>query len=78
MKFVPNGFWKLIFKIKRWRYKKKLRRLKLRRTFLLKWFFNYIEQIRFKIEAKEDWKQGTIQDFEKTKDNDKGINEPGY
>jgi ubiquinone/menaquinone biosynthesis C-methylase UbiE len=21
--FVPNGFWKLIFKIKRWRYKKK-------------------------------------------------------
>jgi len=76
--FVPNGFWKLIFKIKRWRYKKKLRRLKLRSTFLLKWFFNYIEPIGFKIKAKEDWKHGTIQALELIKDEDKGINEPGY
>ncbi|GAH31871.1 unnamed protein product, partial [marine sediment metagenome] len=76
--FVPNGFWKLIFKIKRWRYKKKLRRLKLRSTFLLKWFFNYIEPIGFKINAKKDWKHGTIQALELKKDGDKGINGPGY
>ena len=76
--FVPDGFWKLIFKIKRWRYKKKLRRLKLRSTFLLKWFFNYIGPIGFKIKAKEDWKHGTIQALELIKDVDKGINEPGY
>jgi len=76
--FVPDGFWKLIFKIKRWRYKKKLRRLKLRSTFLLKWFFRYIEPIGFKIKAKEDWKHGTIQTLELTKDGDKGIIEPGY
>ena len=37
--FIPSGFWKLIFKIKRWRYKKRIRRLRLKSTFLLKWFF---------------------------------------
>jgi len=76
--FVPNGFWKLIFKVKRWRYKKKLRRLKLRSTFLLKWFFNYIEPIGFKIKVKKDWKHGTIQALEMIKDDDNGIDAPGY
>jgi len=78
VEFVPKGFWKLIFKIKRWRYKKKLRRLKLRSTFLLKWFFHYIEPVGFKIKAKEDWKHGTIKTLELTKNGDKGINEQGY
>jgi len=76
--FVPHGFWKLIFTIKRWRYKKKLRRLKLRSTFLLKWFFRYIEPIGFKINAKKDWKHGTIQALELFKVDDKETNEPGY
>ena len=76
--FVPNGLWKLIFKIKRWRYKKKLRRLKLRSTFLLKWFFNYIEPIGFKTKGKKVWKHGTIQALEIIKNDDKGVNEPGY
>jgi ubiquinone/menaquinone biosynthesis C-methylase UbiE len=76
--FVPNGFWKLIFKIKRWRYKKKLRRLKLRSTFLLKWFFRYIEPIGFKINAQKDWKHGSIKALELAKVDDKEMNEPGY
>jgi ubiquinone/menaquinone biosynthesis C-methylase UbiE len=76
--FVPKGFWKLIFKIKRWRYKKKLRRLKLRSTFLLKWFFRYIEPIGFKINTKKDWKHGTIQALELIKVDNKETNEPGY
>jgi len=76
--FVPNGFWKLMFKIKRWRYKKKLRRLKLRSTFLLKWFFRYIEPIGYKINNKKDWKHGTIQALELIKVDDKETNEPGY
>ncbi|NHJ21353.1 MAG: methyltransferase domain-containing protein [Candidatus Lokiarchaeota archaeon] len=76
--FVPNGFWKFIFKIKRWRYKKKLRRLKLRSTFLLKWFFNYIEPIGFKIKARKAWKHGTIQALELVKTEDQGKSEPGY
>ena len=40
--FIPSGFWKIIFKTKRWWYKKKLRRLRLPSTSLVKWFFNYI------------------------------------
>ena len=76
--FVPSGFWKMIFKIKRWRYKKKLRRLKLRSTFLLKWFFTYIEPIGFKIKGNKDWKHGTIQALELIKNDDEGITEPGY
>ena len=47
--FITSGFWKIIFKIKRWWYKKKLRRLRLTSTSLVKWFFNYIEPIGFKI-----------------------------
>ena len=76
--FVPNGFWKLLFKIKRWRYKKKLRRLKLRSTFLLKWFFRYIEPIGFKIETKKNWKHGTIQALELSKIDNEETHEPGY
>jgi len=76
--FVPTGFWKFIYKIKRWRYKKKLRRLKLRSTFILKWFFRYIEPIGFKINANKDWKHGTIQALELIKVEDKETNEPGY
>jgi ubiquinone/menaquinone biosynthesis C-methylase UbiE len=76
--FVPDGFWKLLFKIKRWRYKKKLRRLKLRSTFLLKWFFRYFEPIGFKINTKKDWKHGTIQALELIKIDNKETHEPGY
>ena len=76
--FVPNGVWKLIFKIKRWRYKKKLRRLKLRSTFLLKWFFKYIEPIGFKINEQKDWKHGTIKALELIKGDGKEMKEPGY
>ncbi|MFX0074245.1 MAG: methyltransferase domain-containing protein [Candidatus Hermodarchaeota archaeon] len=76
--FVPNGLWKLVFKIKRWRYKKKLRRLKLRSTFLLKWFFRYIEPIGFKINTKKEWKHGTIQALELVKLDNKETHKPGY
>ncbi len=76
--FIPSGFWKLIFKIKRWRYKKKLRRLRLKSTFLLKWFFNYIEPIGFKINAQKKWKHGSIQVMELKKINYSQTEEPGY
>jgi ubiquinone/menaquinone biosynthesis C-methylase UbiE len=76
--FVPTGFWKLTFKIKRWRYKKKLRRLRLRSTYLIRWFFKYLEPIGFKINTQKKWKHGSIQAIELQKINDTGINEPGY
>jgi len=76
--FVPTGFWKLPFKIKRWRYKKKLRRLRLRSTYLVKWFFKYLNPIGFKINTQIKWKHGSIQAIELQKFNDIGTDEPGY
>ncbi len=76
--FVPSGFWKVSFKIKRWWFKKKLRRLRLKSTFLVKWFFNYIEPIGFRIGNQKKWKHGSIQAIELLKINDNGEDEPDY
>ncbi|HEY0087883.1 MAG TPA: methyltransferase domain-containing protein, partial [Candidatus Lokiarchaeia archaeon] len=78
--FIPSGFWKYNFKMKRWRYKKKLHRLRLKETFLVKWFFNYLEPIGFKLTEKKKWKHGAIQALElrKINDSDNEQNEPGY
>ncbi|MFX1322874.1 MAG: methyltransferase domain-containing protein [Promethearchaeota archaeon] len=76
--FIPSGFWKLTFKIKRWWYRKKLKRLRLKSTFLVKRFFNYIEPIGFKINSLKRWKHGSIQAIELQKVNDNEKNEPGY
>ncbi|UCC19728.1 MAG: methyltransferase domain-containing protein [Promethearchaeota archaeon] len=76
--FVPSGFWKLLFNIKRWWYKKKLRRLKITSTFLVKWFFNYISPIGFKISNIKKWRNGSIQAIELIKINNDKSGEPGY
>ncbi|MFX1530794.1 MAG: methyltransferase domain-containing protein [Promethearchaeota archaeon] len=72
--FIPSGFWKIIFKLKRWWYKKKLRRLRLPSTSLVRWFFNYIEPIGFRISAEKVWKKGSIKALELEKVGD----EPKY
>jgi ubiquinone/menaquinone biosynthesis C-methylase UbiE len=76
--FIPSGFWKLPFHIKRWWYRKKLRRLKLKSTFLLKWFFNYIQPIGFEIAEQKEWKHGTIKALVLKKVFKPGNNKPGY
>ena len=76
--FVPSGFWKIVFKMKRWWYKKKLRRLRLKPTHILEWFFKYIEPIGFKINNQKKWKHGSIQSIELQKINNNENNEPGY
>jgi 2-polyprenyl-3-methyl-5-hydroxy-6-metoxy-1,4-benzoquinol methylase len=76
--FVPTGFWKNSFKLKRWRYKKKLRRLRIQSTHLVKWFYKYLEPIGYKISTHVKWKHGSIQAIELQKINDNGTNEPGY
>jgi len=76
--FLPSGFWKLPFKIKRWRYKKKLRRLRLRSTFLVKWFFNYLNPIGFKMNSQKKWKHGSIRALELIKTNNNQEAKPGY
>jgi len=76
--FVPSGLWKLGFKLKRWRYKKKLRRLRLNNTFLVKWFVKYLKPIGFKILESEKWNHGSIQALELIKTNEDNLDEPGY
>jgi len=76
--FVPSGFWKIVFNLKRWWYKKKLRRLRLPSTSRVKWFTNYLEPIGFKIVVKEKWKHGSIQALEIQKIVKEDDNEPGY
>jgi ubiquinone/menaquinone biosynthesis C-methylase UbiE len=76
--FIPSGFWKIIFKLKRWWFKKKLRRLRLKSTHLVKWFFNYIEPIGFEINARKVWNHGSIQAIELVKINDNSSKLPRY
>ncbi len=76
--FIPSGFWKLWFNIKRWWYKKKLRRLKLESTFLVKWFFNYLEPIGFKISTVKKWRHGSIQAIELIKNHKDNLGKHGY
>lgn len=76
--FVPSGIWKILFNIKRWKYKKKLRRLRLPSTFVVKWFFNYLEPIGFKLMAEKKWNHGSIRVIELKKIQNDNLKEPGY
>ncbi|MFX1376191.1 MAG: methyltransferase domain-containing protein [Promethearchaeota archaeon] len=76
--FMPSGFWKVFFKIKRWWYKKKLRKLRLPSTSLVKWFLNYIEPIGFKITAEKIWRHGSIRVLELEKRDTSNKNDAGY
>jgi ubiquinone/menaquinone biosynthesis C-methylase UbiE len=73
--FVPFGLWKALFKIKRWRYKKKLKRLKIEHTNTLENFFNYLDPIGFKTVNKKHWNHGSIRVLELKK---KKKDSPGY
>ncbi len=76
--FVPSGFWKIVFNLKRWWYKKKLRRLRLPSTSRVKWFYNYIEPIGFRIVAEKSWRHGSIRALELKKVVEEDEDEPGY
>ncbi|MFX1453458.1 MAG: class I SAM-dependent methyltransferase, partial [Promethearchaeota archaeon] len=76
--FIPSGFWKIIFKIKRGWYKKKLRQRKLKKSKQLNWFFKYIEPIGYKITDKKEWKHGAIQVLELQKIKLEEKEEPGF
>ncbi|MFW9827934.1 MAG: methyltransferase domain-containing protein [Candidatus Thorarchaeota archaeon] len=76
--FAPTGIWKLFFNFKRWLYKKRLRKLRLESTFLIKWFFNYLEPIGFKIKAEKKWSHGSIRTIELEKIINQNLKEPGY
>ncbi|MBN1803143.1 MAG: methyltransferase domain-containing protein [Candidatus Lokiarchaeota archaeon] len=76
--FLPSGIWKVPFKIRRWRYKKKLKRQKLNQTQILKHFFQYIELIGYTITSQKQWKHGAIQALELKKSDQMRSQEPRY
>ncbi|MHA2397815.1 MAG: methyltransferase domain-containing protein [Promethearchaeota archaeon] len=76
--FIPSGFWKLSFKLKRWWYRKKLRRLRLPTTSVVKWFFNYLAPIGFDVLEERNWSHGSIKALELVKRDIEEDKEPGY
>ncbi len=74
--FIPKGFWRLGFFVKRWWYKRKLKRHRTGLTHPLKWFANYIEPLGFKIVSEKQWGHGSIRALSLQKRSD--IPEPGY
>ncbi|MEJ2295498.1 MAG: class I SAM-dependent methyltransferase, partial [Candidatus Lokiarchaeota archaeon] len=47
--FIPSGIWKIHFKLKRWWFKKKIRKLKLEGTHINENFLYFTNSIGFKI-----------------------------
>jgi ubiquinone/menaquinone biosynthesis C-methylase UbiE len=76
--FLPSGFWKIPFKLKRWWFRKKLHRLRLSGTHIIKHFYNYINPIGFNIISEKIWKHGSIKALELQKIQLNENNEPGY
>ena len=76
--FIPSGFKKLNFKLKRWWYKKKLRKLRSGSTHPLKWFYNYLPQIGFELVNEQSWEGGAIRAIELRKNSDFNNGVPGY
>nr|MDO8109283.1 methyltransferase domain-containing protein [Candidatus Sigynarchaeota archaeon] len=58
--FVPRGAWKAGFKLKRWWYKRKMRRLASGITHPLEWFAKYPAAIGFKLISEDSWRHGAI------------------
>jgi ubiquinone/menaquinone biosynthesis C-methylase UbiE len=76
--FIPSSFWKLPFKIKRWWYKKKLKRLKIEQTNTLTHFYDYLKAIGFEIIDETDWSKGSIRAIELVNRKFNGTMRPGY
>jgi 2-polyprenyl-3-methyl-5-hydroxy-6-metoxy-1,4-benzoquinol methylase len=76
--FIPSGFWKILFKLKRWWFKKKIHRLRLRGTHIVKHFLKYLNPIGFEITSEKNWMHGSIKALELKKIHINEKNEPGY
>ncbi len=76
--FTPSGIAKVSFKLRRWRYKKKLRTHKLKNLRQINWFYNYIEPISFKITNETGWNGNSIRVLELQKVSEGNKKEPAY
>jgi ubiquinone/menaquinone biosynthesis C-methylase UbiE len=76
--FVPSGFWKIQFSLKRWWYKKRLRKLRLGSTYTNNYFLSFLSSIGFKILTENEWAHGAIRAIELQKITVNNDNQPGY
>jgi len=76
--FMPSGFWKLQFNLKRWWFKKKLQKLNLKGTHINKFFFHFTKSIGFKILSENEWAHRSIRTIELQKVKLNENNEPGF
>ncbi len=76
--FIPSGLWKISFKLKRWWFKKKIHRLRLRGTHIVNHFLEYLNPIGFEIMSEKHWNHGSIKALELKKIQNNENNEPGY
>ena len=75
--FVPTGMANLKFRLERWYFKKRMKRLK-KSTNPLKNFRKYLDPIGFKIIDEKSWKHGSIQVLHLQKVSTHKQIEPGY
>ena len=76
--FIPSGFWKIQFKLKRWWFKKKIRKLKLEGTHVNKYLLYFIDSIGFKVLSESEWTHGSIRAIELQKIELNDNHEPGF
>lgn len=76
--FIPSGFWRQYFKLKRWWFKRKVRKLRLEGTYLNKYFPKFLSPIGFKILSEQQWNHGMIRAIELQKIQVTNTNKPGF
>ncbi|TFF89012.1 MAG: methyltransferase domain-containing protein, partial [Promethearchaeota archaeon] len=76
--FIPSGVWKIIFKMKRWFYNKKLKKFNIEKTNPLEHFYDYFNQIGFQKNDEKEWTHGSIKAIELRKKFQNGKNKPRF
>lgn len=76
--FVPSGLRQIPFRIKRWRYRKKLGRVRQGEGHPLKNFKKYLKPIGYKLEKQKEWNGGAIQTLILKKAFEDKHERPGY
>ncbi|MCP4762454.1 MAG: methyltransferase domain-containing protein, partial [archaeon] len=76
--FEPKGIWKIIFKLKRLFYMRKLEIRSRGMPHPMIWFQKYIEPIGYKINSQKSWQHGAIRILELTKQDIGFEKGPGY
>jgi hypothetical protein len=74
--FYPTGIARIVFQIKRWWYKRQLKKKSTGETHPLKWFLSYLDPIGYIIQDQKIFAHGAIQAFEVKKKIDQ--QNPGY